>query len=157
MSNSTAALIVVPTYNEADNLVPLVTQICAQPCDFDILVVDDNSPDGTGEIADQLKAERSNIHVVHRVGKLGLGTAYVAGFRWAIERDYDYVFEMDCDFSHHPRYLPTFLEKVEDADLVIGSRYVKGGGKGKWGAMRKMISWGGNAFARKMLSLKTQD
>jgi dolichol-phosphate mannosyltransferase len=157
MSDGMAALIVIPTYNEAENLVPLVTDICALDCGVDILVVDDNSPDGTGEIADRLAEDLDNLYVMHRAGKMGLGTAYVAGFRWAIERGYDYVFEMDCDFSHHPRYLPTFLEKISDADLVIGSRYVKGGGTANWDVIRKLISWGGNFFARTMLRLHTHD
>ena len=157
MNHHDEALIVIPTYNEADNLEPLVREIVALPARFDILVVDDNSPDGTGEIADRLAKELPAVHVLHRPGKQGLGTAYIAGFQWALERDYEYIFEMDCDFSHHPRYLPTFLEKIEHADLVIGSRYVRGGGTANWGALRKLISASGNYFARAMLGLKTRD
>jgi dolichol-phosphate mannosyltransferase len=151
------ALIVIPTYNEAENLRPLVDEIHALPVPFDILVVDDNSPDGTGEIADHLAATLPSVHVMHRAGKQGLGTAYIAGFRWALERDYAYVLEMDCDFSHHPRYLPIFLERIQEADLVIGSRYVPGGGTPDWGLVRRLISAGGNWFARVMLGLHTHD
>ena len=151
------ALIVIPTYNEADNLEPLVREIMAQPTAFDILVVDDNSPDGTGEIADRLADELPVVNVLHRPDKQGLGAAYIAGFRWALGGAYEYIFGMDCDFSHHPRYLPTFLEHIEYADLVIGSRYVPEGGTINWGILRKLISAGGNFFARTMLGLKTHD
>jgi dolichol-phosphate mannosyltransferase len=151
------ALIVIPTYNEADNLEPLVREISALALAFDILVVDDNSPDGTGEIADRLSREQPGIHVLHRPGKMGLGTAYIEGFRWAIEREYDYVLEMDCDFSHNPSYLPRFLEEIETADLVIGSRYVQDGATPDWGLLRRLISSGGNVFARAMLGLETRD
>jgi dolichol-phosphate mannosyltransferase len=157
MNSDLRALIVIPTYNEAENLEPLVQQINAQSVTFDILVVDDNSPDGTGEIADRLANTLPAVHVLHRPGKQGLGTAYIAGFRWALEHNYAYVMEMDCDFSHHPRYLPAFLEHVVDADLVIGSRYVPGGGTPDWGLGRRLISAGGNWFARAMLGLKTHD
>lgn len=157
MTKHTRSLIIIPTYNEAENLEPLVSAILALDAGFEILVVDDNSPDGTGEIADHLSTELQSIHVLHRPGKMGLGTAYVEGFKWAIAREYDYVFEMDCDFSHDPSYLPTFLTKITSADLVIGSRYVKGGSTPTWGLLRKLISRGGNVFARFMLSLKTHD
>jgi dolichol-phosphate mannosyltransferase len=158
-TNRPKALIIIPTYNEAENLAPLISQILAltPSMPLDVLVIDDNSPDGTGEIADRLSHTHANVHALHRPGKMGLGTAYVRGFTWAIERGYDYVFEMDCDFSHHPRYLPTFLEKIKGSDLVIGSRYVQGGRTPDWGLMRKFISRGGNAFARLMLNLKTHD
>jgi dolichol-phosphate mannosyltransferase len=157
MDDHRMALIVIPTYNEADNLEHLVREIMALPTGFDILVVDDNSPDGTGEIADRLAEELPAVHVLHRPGKQGLGTAYIAGFHWALARSYEYIFQMDCDFSHHPRYLPTFLKHVEHADVVIGSRYVPEGGTANWGILRKFISGGGNFFARTMLNLKTRD
>jgi dolichol-phosphate mannosyltransferase len=150
-------LIIIPTYNEADNLEPLVSAILALDAGLEILIVDDNSPDGTGEIADRLSEEMPQIHVLHRAGKMGLGTAYVEGFKWAIRHEYDFIFEMDCDFSHDPSYLPTFLTKIGSADLVIGSRYSKGGSTPNWGLLRKLISRGGNAFARFMLGLKTHD
>jgi dolichol-phosphate mannosyltransferase len=151
------SLIIVPTYNEAENLERLVSAIGALDSCFEILVIDDNSPDGTGEIADRLSARLPNLHVLHRPGKMGLGTAYVQGFRWAIERGYAHVFEMDCDFSHDPSYLPTFLEKIGSADMVIGSRYTPGGDTPDWGMLRKAISRGGNSFARLMLGLGTRD
>jgi dolichol-phosphate mannosyltransferase len=154
---TTRSLIIVPTYNEAENIEPLVSAILALEAGLEILIVDDNSPDGTGEIADRLNRELPAIHVLHRPGKMGLGTAYVEGFKWAIEHDYDYIFEMDCDFSHNPSYLPTFLTQIESADLVIGSRYIKGGNTPNWGVLRKLISRGGNTFARLMLGLKTHD
>jgi dolichol-phosphate mannosyltransferase len=152
-----SALIVIPTYNEIENLEPLIQDILAQDCKFDILVVDDNSPDGTGALADRLAVELSEVHVMHRPGKMGLGTAYIQGFTWALEQGYEYVLEMDCDFSHHPRYLPNFFKEIQSADLVIGSRYVKGGGTLNWDWLRKFISGGGNTFARLMLGLKTHD
>lgn len=157
MTERVRSLIIIPTYNEAENLEPLISAVLDLDAGFEILVVDDNSPDGTGEIADRLSKELPGIHVLHRPGKMGLGTAYVEGFEWAIERGYDYVFEMDCDFSHDPSYLPTFLTRIASADLVIGSRYVKGGRTPNWGVLRKLISGGGNAFARLMLGLKTHD
>jgi dolichol-phosphate mannosyltransferase len=157
MDDRHKALIVIPTYNEAENLEPLIEQIHGLPVAFDLLVVDDNSPDGTGAIADRLAETSPSVRVVHRTAKQGLGTAYIAGFRWALERDYAFVLEMDCDFSHHPRYLPTFLERIQDADLVIGSRYVPGGGTPDWGLARRLISAGGNWFARTLLGLRTHD
>ncbi len=157
MATRNKALIIIPTYNEIDNLELLITDILALKGGFDILVVDDNSPDGTGKLADDLAERLAEVSVMHRAGKLGLGTAYIAGFKWAIAQGYDFVLEMDCDFSHHPRYLPNFLEHISAADLVIGSRYVAGGGTRNWGWLRKFISSGGNTFARVMLRLKTKD
>lgn len=157
MTEQIRSLIIIPTYNEAENLEPLISAVLALDSGFEILVVDDNSPDGTGEIADRLDLESSDVHVLHRPGKMGLGTAYVEGFKWAIERGYNYVLEMDCDFSHDPSYLPTFLSKIPSADLVIGSRYVRGGDTPNWGILRRLISWGGNAFARLMLGLEAHD
>jgi len=120
------ALVVIPTYNEVGNLPSLVPQVLAQDPRLDILVVDDNSPDGTGQIADALATREPRVHVLHREGKLGLGTAYITGFKWALERGYDYVFEMDADFSHDPAHLKDFLKAVVQADLVLGSRYLNG-------------------------------
>jgi dolichol-phosphate mannosyltransferase len=157
MTELLRTLIIIPTYNEAGNLEPLVSAILALDAGFEVLVVDDNSPDGTGEIAESLSEEFPKVHVLHRPGKMGLGTAYVEGFQWAIARGYDYVLEMDCDFSHNPRYLPRFVKEIASADLVIGSRYVKGGSTPNWGLLRKLISRGGNQFARLMLGLETRD
>ena len=157
MNQHDCALVIIPTYNEIENLESLVSDILAQNCQFDILIIDDNSPDGTGEIADCLAAKLPQVHVLHRPGKMGLGTAYVEGFQWAIERGYDYIFEMDCDFSHNPDYLPRFLKEITSADLVIGSRYIEGGSTPNWGVLRRLVSYGGNSFARFMLGLKTHD
>ena len=150
-------LIIIPTYNETENLRPILAAIFSYVSATDILVVDDNSPDGTGELADAIASEDTRVHVLHRPGKLGLGTAYIAGFKYAIAHGYDAVFEMDADFSHDPRYLPDFLEAIEYADLVIGSRYVHGGGTPNWSLVRRFISGGGNIFARFMLGISVHD
>jgi dolichol-phosphate mannosyltransferase len=123
----------------------------------DLLVIDDNSPDGTGQLVDELASHDSRIRTLHRPGKLGLGTAYVRGFHYAIEHGYDLVFEMDADYSHDPKYLPDFLRAAERADLVIGSRYIKGGGTPNWSALRRFISGGGNIFARAVLGIPVHD
>ncbi|MEK6611057.1 MAG: glycosyltransferase, partial [Gemmatimonadota bacterium] len=121
---SERALVIIPTYNEHENLPKIVPQVLEQDPRIEVLVVDDNSPDGTGKLADALASAEPRVHVLHRGGKQGLGRAYVAGFQWAIEQKFDYIFEMDADFSHDPKHLPTFLAEVGDADLVIGSRYL---------------------------------
>ena len=150
-------LIIVPTYNELDNLRPLLREIFSNVPETDILIVDDNSPDGTGKLADEIHAENPQVHVMHRPGKLGLGTAYIAGFKYAVESGYDAAFEMDADFSHDPSYLPDFLKAIENADLVIGSRYIPGGGTPNWSSIRRLISGSGNIFARFMLNIPIQD
>ncbi len=150
-------LIIIPTYNERENLRPLLDEIFVNAPQSDILVVDDNSPDGTGNLADQIAEEDTRVHVLHRAGKLGLGTAYIAGFKYAIAHEYDAAFEMDADFSHDPRYLPDFLKAIESADLVIGSRYVKGGGTPNWSLLRRFISGGGNIYTRIVLGLPIHD
>lgn len=151
-------LIVVPTYNEVDNLKPLTEQIFSfVPDDVDVLVVDDHSPDGTGELADQLVAQNSRIHVLHRKGKQGLGTAYVAGFSWGLEKGYEALVEMDADFSHHPKYLPTMLSTLKENDVSIGSRYVNGGGTLNWGIGRKILSRGGGIYSRLILGAPIRD
>ncbi len=150
-------LIIIPTYNEKENLRLLLEEVFQRVPGVHVLVVDDNSPDGTGDEAESLSRQDSRIHVMHRQGKQGLGTAYVAGFRWALERSYEFVFEMDCDFSHQPKFLPAFLEAAEKADLVLGSRYISGGGTENWGLMRKFISYGGNFYARTVLGLPFKD
>lgn len=151
------ALIVIPTYNERENITDILGDILRAAPHADVLVIDDNSPDGTGRLADELAADEPRIHVLHRPGKLGLGTAYIAGFRYAIARGYDLVFEMDADYSHDPSYLPSFFTAIENADLVIGSRYVRGGGTPNWSALRKFISGGGNVFARAVLGIPIHD
>lgn len=152
------ALVVIPTYNEAPNLPNLIPRILQQDPRLEILVVDDNSQDGTGRLAEELGAREPRIHVLHRPGKLGLGTAYLTGFRWALERGYDFVFEMDADFSHDPDHLPEFLTAIEGADLVLGSRYL--GGKVtvvNWPIGRLMLSYWANVYARWITGLKIWD
>jgi len=151
-------LVIVPTYNERDNLPAIIAAVHEHLAEADVLVVDDNSPDGTGAVADELAARDGKVHVLHRPGKQGLGTAYVAGFKWALARDYQFVFEMDCDFSHDPKYLPIMLARARSgADLVLGSRYVAGGGTVNWGPMRKVISRGGSLYARTILGIDVRD
>jgi dolichol-phosphate mannosyltransferase len=150
-------LIIIPTYNELDNLRPLLNEIFTYAPETDILIVDDNSPDGTGDLADEIHEQNAQVHVLHRSGKQGLGTAYVAGFKYSIEHGYDAAFEMDADFSHDPRYLPDFLKAIEHADLVIGSRYIPGGDTPNWSLLRRFISGGGNIFARYMLGIPVHD
>lgn len=135
-------LIVVPTYNERENLSRMAQTLLALPVKVDMLVVDDNSPDGTGKIADELAAKHPQIHVLHRSGKNGLGRAYIDGFKWALQRGYEFIFEMDGDFSHDPDDIPTFLEAARDADLVLGSRYIGGIRIINWPLSRLMLSKG---------------
>lgn len=135
-------LVIVPTYNERENLTALVARMFALPVSVDLLVVDDNSPDGTGRLADELAARHSSIHVLHRPEKNGLGRAYCAGFAWALERDYEFIMEMDGDFSHNPDDIPTFLEAAKHADLVLGSRYCNGIRVINWPLSRLMLSKG---------------
>lgn len=151
------ALVCLPTYDERENLGPMVEAVLAAAPGIEILVVDDDSPDGTGRLADEIAAREPRVHVLHRVRKEGLGRAYLAGFAWALERDYGLVLEMDCDFSHHPRYLPAMLAAAEQADLVLGSRYVPGGGTVNWGLGRKLVSRGGSLYARLILGLAVRD
>jgi dolichol-phosphate mannosyltransferase len=151
------ALVVVPTYNEAVNLPSIVPQILAQDPRLDVLIVDDNSPDGTGELADQMAAADGRVHVLHRPGKGGLGKAYLAGFRWALERDYELVFEMDADFSHDPKFLADFLRAAEEADLVIGSRYKTGVNVINWPISRLLLSLGANEYARWITGMDIMD
>ena len=152
------SLIVVPTYNEAENVRGVAEKFLAALPGCELLFVDDNSPDGTGEILDELAAANPRIHVMHRAGKLGLGTAYVEGFGWGLARGYEYLFEMDADGSHDPVYLPQMLALAEDgADLVVGSRNVPGGGTENWGIGRKIISKGGSFYARTILGIDVRD
>ena len=151
------ALVVVPTYNEAVNLPSIVPQILAQDPRIDVLIVDDNSPDGTGELADRIVAEEARVHVLHRPGKGGLGKAYLAGFRWALERDYELVFEMDADFSHDPKFLKDLLRAAEHADLVIGSRYKTGVNVINWPISRLLLSLGANQYARWITGMDIMD
>jgi len=151
------SLVIIPTYNEVENIEKLIGLIGSHLPDASILVVDDNSPDGTGDVVERLMRRYSHLDLLRRSGKLGLGTAYISGFRYALEKGFDYIFEMDADFSHNPRYLPRFLEAIKDADLVIGSRYVDGGGVENWSFLRKIISMGGSFYARTILSVPIRD
>ena len=151
------ALVVLPTYNEAENLERIVQAILAASDRLDILVVDDNSPDGTGGLADDLAAKEPRIRVLHRERKEGLGRAYLAGFRWALARPYRFVLEMDADFSHDPAHLPELLSAAAHADLVLGSRYISGGGTQNWGLVRRFISRGGSFYARLVLGVQIHD
>ena len=149
--------VVVPTYNERENLESVAGRVREAVPDADLLIVDDNSPDGTGELADKLAAADPRIHVMHRAGKSGLGAAYIAGFRGALERDYMAMVEMDADGSHQPEDLPRLLGALEHADLVVGSRWVPGGKIVNWPKSREFISRGGNIYVRLMLGLSVRD
>lgn len=149
--------VLIPTYNERDNLPLVVERVRAAVPTADVVVLDDNSPDGTGEVADALAAGDDHVKVLHRQGKEGLGAAYLAGFAWALERGYDAVVEMDADGSHRPEHLPTMLEVAADADLVIGSRYVRGGKIVNWPLDRKAISMAGNIYIKAILGMPVND
>lgn len=151
-------LIITPTYNERDNLEAFLSLVFNEMPTVHVLVVDDNSPDGTGKLADEIATQDPRVTVMHRAGKQGLGTAYLAGFRYALEHNYDVVFEMDTDLSHDPKYLPLFMRAVENgADLVIGSRNIPGGGVEGWGIGRHVLSKGGSLYSRSVLGLSVRD
>jgi dolichol-phosphate mannosyltransferase len=151
-------LVVTPTYNERDNLADLVAALHAAAPEAELLVVDDASPDGTGALGDSIAAADPRVHVLHRSGKLGLGTAYVDGFRWALARGFDVVFEMDADLSHDPVYVPRFLDEIaRGADVVLGSRNIAGGGVEGWGVGRHALSKGGSLYARTILGVGVRD
>ena len=150
-SSTVKTIVVIPTFNERDNLPQLIARIESLAVVLHALVVDDNSPDGTGGLAEELAATRPWLHVMHRPGKMGLGTAYVQGFQYALAKGFDVIGEMDADLSHDPSYLHPMLRALEAADLVLGSRYVAGGGTRNWGPMRKIISRGGSLYAQTIL------
>ncbi len=152
------ATVVIPTYNEADNIQHLVGEILTLAPPVNVIVVDDNSPDGTGELADALAVENpGQVHVIHRSAKLGLGTAHIVGFKQALEQESERVLSMDADFSHHPRHIPAMLVRSQEADLVIGSRYVRDGGTRFCSWRRRALSLGANLFAKLMLGLPARD
>ncbi len=155
--SSPRILVSLATYNERDNLAPLVPEIHRMLPAADVLVVDDNSPDGTGQLADEMAGADPRIHVLHRSGKLGLGTAILASMRYAMQNNYDYLINMDCDFSHHPRYLPAILAGMEKRDVMIGSRYVPGGGTRNWPLSRQFLSMGVNRLVRFLLRMPARD
>ena len=151
-------LVIIPTYNERENITRIIPAVLAQSPAIDVLIVDDGSPDGTGDIVDGIAETNPRVHALHRSGKLGLGTAYVAGFRWALERDYQLIFEMDADFSHSPDSIPTFLRAIENADLVIGSRYQNGQvNVVNWPMGRLFLSYSANIYARGITRLPVFD
>lgn len=150
-------LIIVPTYNELENIRRLLPELMALGPDIRVLVVDDNSPDGTGELADELAAEYDRISVLHRPGKLGLGSAYVAGFRYAVQQDVDCVFEMDADFSHDPAMIPRFIEEIASCDVVIGSRYISGINVVNWPMSRLLLSYFANIYTRVVTGMSIRD
>ena len=151
-------LVIVPTYNERENVARIIDSVLAQDPRLSVLVVDDGSPDGTGPIVDEIAARNDRVHALHRPKKMGLGTAYLAGFRWALERDYEYIFEMDADFSHDPSHLPEFLRAVANADVVLGSRYRDGKVTVvNWPMARLMLSYAANIYARTVTGLQLYD
>jgi dolichol-phosphate mannosyltransferase len=149
--------VIVPTYNEHENIVLLVPELLALPVSLNVLVVDDNSPDSTGLIVEEMAAREPRLSVIHRPGKLGLGTAYIAGFKKALATGAERILTMDADYSHHPRYIPEMIERSQTADLVIGSRYVRGGGAMGRSLPLRLVSYGGNAFAKIVLGLRAMD
>lgn len=156
--NSNRGLVIVPTYNERENISRLLPEIFNQDARLDVLVVDDASPDGTGDVAEAIAAENPRAHVLRRAGKFGLGTAYLDGFRWGIERGYAYLFEMDADFSHDPKHLPQFLAAIEDYDVVLGSRYLEGRVTVvNWPITRLLLSYFANQYARMVTGLPVAD
>ncbi len=152
------ALVIIPTYNERENLEKIAAQVLGQDDRLHVLVVDDGSPDGTGALADAMAARDPRVHVIHRPKKLGLGTAYLAGFKWALQRSYDFIFEMDADFSHDPKHLPHFLEAVQGTDVVLGSRYLDGKVTViNWPMARLLLSYSANIYARVVTGLHLWD
>ena len=151
------AVVVIPTYNERDNIERLVLEVLAQDDEIDVLIVDDNSPDGTGEIIDVMTTENLRVHVIHRAGKLGLGSAYREGFNYALGKGAEYIIEMDADFSHDPLMLPVFLEKIKEFDVVIGSRYLNGVSVVNWPIRRLILSYCANVYTRLITGLKISD
>lgn len=155
--DAAGTLVCIPTYNERENIDQIVPAVLAAIPAAHILIIDDHSPDGTGEIADEIAAGDRRVHVLHRDEKEGLGKAYLAGFRWALDRHYDRVIEFDADFSHNPIYLPEMLTRLETADVVVGSRRIKGGGVENWSAGRRFLSWGGSVYAQTVLQVPIRD
>ncbi len=151
------SLIIIPTYKEKENIERLVRTLFDLGQEIEVLIVDDNSPDGTGDIADRLAAKDGRIHVLHRPGKLGLGSAYIQGFKFALDHGYDLIFEMDADFSHDPSYIPHFLDKIREYDLVLGSRYVQGVNVINWPMSRLLLSYFANIYTRIITGLPIKD
>jgi dolichol-phosphate mannosyltransferase len=157
MSHSIQILIIIPTYNEAENLSKLIPLVLKQDKRIEVLVIDDNSPDGTASVVEKIMNKNNRIHLLKRATKMGLGTAYVEGFRYALKAEYDLIFEMDADFSHDPLEIPNFLEKMKDYDLVIGSRYVQGVNVVNWPISRLLLSWSANLYTRIVTGIPIKD
>ncbi len=157
MTHTQRALIIFPTYNERDNIEKIVHAVLPLDPRIHVLIVDDNSPDGTGDVADRLAAEEDKVNVMHRQVKEGLGKAYIAGFKWAIERKFDFIFEMDADFSHGPEYIKDFLKEIQQNDLVIGSRYISGVNVINWPMARLMLSYFANMYSRVITGMPIRD
>ncbi|MBU8933572.1 MAG: polyprenol monophosphomannose synthase [candidate division Zixibacteria bacterium] len=157
MPHSQRALVILPTYNERENIEKITHAVLPLDPRIHVLIVDDNSPDGTGEIAERLATELSRVNVLHREKKDGLGQAYIAGFKWAIEREYDYILEMDADFSHGPEYLKDFLEEIKEYDVVVGSRYINGVNVINWPMSRLLLSYFANTYTRIVTGLPLRD
>ncbi len=157
MTHTQRALIIFPTYNERENIEKIVHAVLPLDPRINVLIVDDNSPDGTGEIADRLVESEAKVNVLHRKSKDGLGKAYIAGFKWALERDYDYIFEMDADFSHGPEYIKDFLREIQEHDLVIGSRYISGVNVINWPMARLLLSYYANWYSRLITGIPVRD
>ena len=151
------ALVIIPTYNERENIEAIVPAVLEKDPSLHVLIVDDNSPDGTGRIADSMSQADQRVFVIHRSGKMGLGTAYISGFKFALEKKYDLVFEMDCDFSHDPRYISDFLRAAKEADLVLGSRYISGVNVVNWPISRLLLSYYANVYSRILTGLPVKD
>ena len=158
MENHMKGLIIIPTYNEIENIEAITRAILDLPYDFHILIVDDNSPDGTGNIADIIAGKESRIHVLHREKKEGLGPAYIAGFKWGLSHnEYEIIFEMDADFSHRPEYLHDFMKAIQTADVVLGSRYISGVNVVNWPLGRLLISYFANRYSQIITGLEVRD
>jgi dolichol-phosphate mannosyltransferase len=157
MAGTQRALIIFPTYNERDNIEKIVHAVLPMDPRIHVLIVDDNSPDGTGDLADKLASQEIRVNVLHREKKEGLGRAYIAGFKWAIEHKFDFIFEMDADFSHGPEYLRDFLREIQNHDLVIGSRYISGVNVINWPMSRLLLSYYANAYTRVITGLPLRD
>lgn len=157
MKENKRILIIIPTYNEAKNIQNLLPLVLKQHNNIEILIVDDNSPDETASIVEKIIEQNPKVHIIKRQSKLGLGTAYVEGFRYALKNEYDYIIEMDADFSHNPKILPIFIEKIKEYDLVIGSRYIKGVNVVNWPLSRLLLSWFANLYTRIVTGMPVKD
>ena len=151
------AVVILPSYNEAENVLPLSADVLSRHPSIEVVVVDDNSPDGTGDLVEKARQDEPRLHLLRRPGKLGLGSAYLAGFRFALDHGADLVLTMDCDYSHHPRYLPEIIAAMEQADMAIGSRYVPGGGVANWPLPQRLLSRLANAYTRLLLRVPVHD